>query len=324
MERINGSNPIEYRQFMEETAAPWLESRLKYGYVETQPGQQMYYERYLSDNPKGVLVLVHGFSEAAAKYQEVIYRFVQAGYHVWAWQQREHGLSYRSTHDASLIHITDFRVLITDLHTFVKEVVKKDESTGKLPLFLFGHSMGGGVSACYAQAYPRDFRKVILSSPMLEMKSSIPTPAAAAAADLLRLLGKGTNPLPGAQPFSGEEAFAESQADSEARYLYWLERQRSRQEWQMCVCTVSTARQFLNLTLSACKGANCRRVRAKVLLLQACADTMVGLGGQEKYIERISGGRLVRFEGVKHEIYMGSDETLEKYYGEIFAFLNEA
>ena len=37
------------------------------------------------------------------------------------------------------------------------------------PLFLFGHSMGGCVSALFLEKYPDTFKAAVLTSPMLKM-----------------------------------------------------------------------------------------------------------------------------------------------------------
>lgn len=65
--------------------------------------------QYLSDAPKGVVVISHGFTESAAKYDEVAYYFLKEGYHVYIPEHCGHGRSYRLTADPFLVHIDTWR-----------------------------------------------------------------------------------------------------------------------------------------------------------------------------------------------------------------------
>ncbi len=310
-----------YQEQMEQIVEPYLAARKTDGYVDMGKGDQIYYERYLADAPKAVLMLVHGFSETPDKYHEVVYNFLQRGCHVWTVAQREHGLSARSVDNPDLVNVKDCFQLVKDLHALVQQKVIADPVAEGLPRYLFGHSMGGGVSACYIGTYPEDFDKAVLSSPMLEMKSNVPTWAAAIFARTMLLRGKGEMGLPGAQPFSGEPDFAGSASVCEPRYLYWFARQKEKRENQMCIATINSAWQFLRLTKRDTSPKHCARVKIPVLLCQADNDTFVGAKGQEKFIRQIPNGKLVHFDGTKHEIYLSTDEILDKYWNEIDTFL---
>ena len=314
----------DYEREMKETVLPYLEERRKSGTFERVADQKLYYEAYEADEPKGTVVIVHGFSEAIDKFYETVWYFLQNGFNVWQLQQREHGRSWRSTKKPELIYIPDYRYLVEDLRYFTVNVVKKAACTAELPLYLFAHSMGGGVSACYLEKYPDDYTKAILSSPMLEMNSgSTPSLAAAAFARAMVIAGKGQDSMPGAQPFSGKEDFENSCSNCLERYRHWFRIQKEHPEYQMCVPAIRTALEFLHLTRAATSAVNTARVKASVLLFQAAHDTMVKPKGQENFIRQIGEkGRLVRMENAKHEIYLGTDEDLKKYWDEILAFLN--
>ncbi len=312
-----------YEKVMNQVVIPWIDEHKKTGTFACKKDQPIYYEHYTAENPKGTVVMVHGFTEGIGKHRESIYYFLQEGFHVFILQQREHGKSWRSTEVPYLVNIEDYNDLISDLHYFVHEIVKKDPETSRYPLYLYAHSMGGGVSACYLERYPEDFSKAVLSSPMLEMKAgSMPVWAAAALARILLLLKKGRSYLPGGGLFTGRDDFENSCTTCRERYLFWLKEQRKNVENQTCAASVASAYQFLKLTKEAAAAENCTRIKAKVLLLQAGKDTMVGAGGQETFIRQIgSRGRLVRFDEARHEIYAERDEILTRYWDEIFKFL---
>ena len=312
----------DYEEQMKEIVLPELAKARQSGTFERIPGQKLYYESYTAENPKATVVMVHGFTEGIGKFYESVWYFLQNGYNIWLLQQREHGLSYRSTDDPALIYLTDFRDLIEDLHTFTHDIVKKAPGTASLPLYLYGHSMGGGVSACYLEKYPDDYEKAVLTSPMLEMDSGgVPVGVAEFMARLMILFGKGKNYMPGSKPFSPVEDFENSCCNCLERFHWWFEQQKTHVELQMCVPSFQTVLEFLKLTKYATAPANTNRVKAKVLLFQAGHDNMVKPGGQDRFISQIgSKGRLIRMENARHEIYMGQDEDLKEYWPEIFSF----
>ena len=107
----------EYEETMKNIVTPYLLSHRRELYV---PGAdypfrneskritgKIHMLQYLSDidMPKGVVVISHGFTESAVKYDEVAYYFLKEGYHVYIPEHCGHGRSYRLTADPSLVHI---------------------------------------------------------------------------------------------------------------------------------------------------------------------------------------------------------------------------
>ena len=313
----------DYENLIQTRVLPDLAERKGSGFLERGPGEKLYYERYYADDPGGCVVLLHGYSEGIGKWTETIWYLLQSGYHVWVLQQREHGKSFRATADPDLIHITDYRELPEDVHAFVTKKVAADEKSRDLPRIIFGHSMGGGVSACCLERYPQDFEKAILSAPMLEMKSGdVPLWQAEAYVRLMLTLRRGENYLPGSAPFDGKPDFEGSCTHSRARYDWWFKETAGDRENQMCVSSVRTAMELLKLTREVQAPKNTARVRARVLLFQAGEDTMVGNDGQNRWAARLGDrARLVRYEHARHEIYRETDDILREYWGQILFFL---
>ena len=312
-----------YEESMRQIVLPYLENAKETGMFERVPGQKIVYEHYTAGQPSGVVVLVHGFSEVPCKFSEMIYYFLKRGMHVWAIHQRGHGGSFRDISDPSVVYIEDFKDLIRDLRFFVRKIVMASPQTGKLPLTLYGHSMGGGIGACYLEIYPDDFSAAILSSPMLKLNSGdIPAWAAASYARLMIAIGNGKQPMPGSQPFPDKPDFASGCTTCEARYLWWYNIQHEHPEYQMCQPSVQTAYQFLQITKLASIRKYALRVKARVLLLQAGKDTMVLPEGQNAFIRNIGAlGTLISFPEAEHEIYREYDEVLQQYWDIISSFL---
>ena len=310
-----------YAEMMEGTVLPYLEARKASGFFERKNGEPIYYECYDADHAEAVIVLVHGFSSSLPKFYETAYYFLQNGYSVRMIQQRGHGRSYRGTGDLSMILIEDYRDLILDLRHFMNHIVKP-ANTESLPLYLYAHSMGGAVSACYLAHYPSDFKKAVLTSPMMEMNSGqVPMIAAYFLAGVNILTGRGKKPMPGSGPLNKTPDFENSAATSRARYDWYFNLQQEHPEYQMCVTPYITAMQLLRLSQEAMRKQNLPGIRADVLLLQADNDTYVLPGAQYEFIESIPHGNLIRYAGTKHEIYRSGNDILEKYWNDIFEFL---
>jgi len=323
MELIKLIKETNYVKDMEEIVLPYLRQKKESGDFERIPGEPIHFRTYEADYPKAELVLVHGFTEGIDKFNEVVYYFLQAGFNVWQIQQRGHGKSYRGHTDLSLVNILDYRDLVKDLHYFVTEIVKKRQKNPALPKYLYGHSMGGGVSALYLEDYPDDFQKAVLSSPMLELSSGgAPVWAAKLYGRVMTGIGRGSDYLAGSKPFRPEEDFENSCSNCLVRYRYWFEQTCKRPEYQTCATSVKTALEFLKLVQAAVNPKNCARIKADVLLINAGKDTMVLPGGQERFIRNIGKhGRMFRMANAKHEIYLGVDSDLEVYWNEILSFL---
>ena len=312
----------EIKEAWETKVLPYVEKRRESGSFERVPGQRILYERLAADEEKAVLVLVHGFTESMVKFYETAYYFLQSGYSVFLIQQRGHGKSYRSfTKDLSLVHITDYNDLIEDLHYFVENIVKPAVKEGE-PLYLYGHSMGGGVSAVYLERYPDDFPKAVLNAPMLGLNSGgVPVWLMVALAKLMVLLGKGATYMPGSKPFTPEPEFETSCTTCRERYDQYLDLCVKKDYLQMSASSYVTGLQFLYLTRYATKPENCAKVKAKVLLLQAADDNMVTPEGQALFASGAPDVQLIQIPDSKHEIYRCTDKVLKEYWDRILSFL---
>ena len=122
-----------YAEEMEKTAEPYLEKRRKdlsaEPYLakrrkdlffpvqqnETEKAPKLHVVRYTADQPKGVLVISHGFTESAPKYEELAFYFLQAGYHVYLPEHMGHGNSYRMTEDLSMVYVDHWKRYVQEL-----------------------------------------------------------------------------------------------------------------------------------------------------------------------------------------------------------------
>ena len=111
--------------------------------------------------PRAVVALVHGYAEHSGRYASLAADLVAESYVVCGYDHRGFGRS-----EGRRAFIARFDDLLDDLDRFLDEVRKSYPDT---PLFLFGHSMGGAVTALYALDREPERHRVggaILSSPM--------------------------------------------------------------------------------------------------------------------------------------------------------------
>lgn len=107
----------------------------------------IHFEQWLPHGePTGIVVLVHGYAEYGARYAHVAERLTPLGVAVYAEDHMGHGHS-----DGERALITDFGDVVADLETLVRIVT---DAHPEVPLLMIGHSMGGLLTARFAQANP--------------------------------------------------------------------------------------------------------------------------------------------------------------------------
>lgn len=127
---------------MDTVVRPYLAERMITEYCWREKGKKIFCARARADNPKGVAIISHGFTETIEKHLETIYYFLCGGYHVYMPEHCGHGRSYRlcGEGDLSLVHVDDYRRYVEDL-LFISRIAAREFSG--LPLCVYGHSMGG-------------------------------------------------------------------------------------------------------------------------------------------------------------------------------------
>ncbi|KAF5008947.1 hypothetical protein FDECE_4810 [Fusarium decemcellulare] len=123
--------------------------------------------KWQCESPSAIVILQHGIGEYAERfvrsYSELIPNLNRKGFEVWALDLRGHGRSpgERGSVDVELA-VQDCREL------------RQQALTRKLPVFLFGHSLGGFITAASTVENSDGIAGVILSSPALPDTMSLP------------------------------------------------------------------------------------------------------------------------------------------------------
>ena len=177
-----------YDAEMDATVLPALQACMTEGWMEPatvdwegkalpkleRPGRLHYYrydartfdalrEEGASGVFRGTIVISHGFTEFGRKYSEMVWYFLLAGYSVCVFEHRGHGHSAHDMSNPSLVWIDDWRRYVADFATFAQTVGREAADGG--PMYLYCHSMGGGIGAAALERYPSLFGQAGLSGP---------------------------------------------------------------------------------------------------------------------------------------------------------------
>ena len=308
-----------FRTHMGTDIAAWKAEHLKKEWFTGCDGADLYAKYALNPLKKGTVVFVHGFTEFTDKYLEILYYFYNEGYSVFIYDQRGHGHSTRYVDQAHLVHVQSFVQYAEDLNIFMDTVVRP--KTGSGPYFLFGHSMGGCISALFLEKHPEIFTAAVLSSPMLRLSFGyLPHFAAKAYAAFTKSTGREKLPAPGAAPFNKTPDFENSYTTSKARYQWVHELQSADTDYQTTSATCGWVYGAMRAIEALQKNAD--QARLPILICQAGLENLVDNEGQRIFAGHAPNAKLVRIENAKHEIFLSSSDVLDEYYRTILDFLS--
>jgi alpha-beta hydrolase superfamily lysophospholipase len=125
-----------------------------------------YYQCWLPEEPpKAIILLVHGLVEHSGRYMNMVNYLVPRSYAVYGFDHIGHGKSpgQRTRIDQFKDFTDNIKIYFDLIQSWYKD----------LPIILFGHSMGGLISANYLLDYQSDLSAAVLSGPPLIMPDII-------------------------------------------------------------------------------------------------------------------------------------------------------
>jgi acylglycerol lipase len=121
------------------------------GWAKMADGHEVYTKTWKpSESPIARLVFIHGYSDHINSYGSAAPALAAAGIAVYAYDQRGWGRSVKSPAERGRSGPTT--QVLDDITSFIKSVPANSDA----PLFLMGHSMGGGEILQYAALGPQD------------------------------------------------------------------------------------------------------------------------------------------------------------------------
>ena len=138
----------------------------KEGYLKGVRDTNIYYQYWSPDDePKTILIIVHGLAEHSGRYMNVVNHFVPAGHAVYGIDHIGHGKS-----DGERVYVDRFQDYISTLTTYVDMI--RNWQPGK-PIFMIGHSMGGLIGAAYLLEHQHELSGAVLSGPGIKVPDNI-------------------------------------------------------------------------------------------------------------------------------------------------------
>ncbi|MDG9716011.1 lysophospholipase [Streptomyces sp. DH24] len=240
--------------------------------------------------PRFVALLAHGYGEHVGRYEEVAGVLGGLGAAVFGPDHMGHG---RSAGERVLIE--DFEDVVTDLRSAAEPA---RDAHPDLPVVLVGHSMGGLISARYAQRYGADLAALVLSGPVI---GTWELPG--------RLLALDEIPDTPISPASLSRDPAVGEAYT-ADPLVWHGPMKR-----------PTVEAFAR-TLETVSG-NGDVGRLPLLWLHGDDDRLVPLAGSRTGVERLGGASTtVRiYPGARHEVF--NETNRAEVFADLTTFLNE-
>lgn len=139
----------------------------KDGYT-TIDGNKIYFQKWSPEqSPRANVLLVHGVGEHSSRYGHVGDHFSHAGIALTGFDLLGHGKS-----DGQRGHADSYDVFCREIDHFANELSEQQPS---IPIFLYGHSMGGLIVLYYSlYRKPQKIKGVISTSPGLVPGYPIP------------------------------------------------------------------------------------------------------------------------------------------------------
>ena len=312
----------DYTAVMSDVVIPWLESVGRTKRVFGADHAPIFTVSYPAENPAATVFIVHGFTENAFKFSELIYSLLKNHFDVVAYDQRGHGRSWRSEkiHDHSLTHVDDFREYVRDMEIIVDTVVSKLPK----PWMLFSHSMGGAVAGLYLEDHSGVFSRAVFCAPMIQADMGSMSPAVV---KLLcrsaKLIGKGSSRVFVSKPYTEKEAFEPSCATGRERFDWYENIRVNRREYQNNGPSYSWTLEAALVTKKLLSAGAPEKIDCPVRLYTAELDHTVLPEPQKEFISRIRNGSHRIVKGAKHEIYRSTDEVLFPWWHDVLSFLKE-
>ena len=134
---------------------------------------EIFVHQWQIDSPSKILVIAHGMAEHGARYATLATFLNSYKISVYAIDHRGHGKSTRDENDIGHFSRNEngWEKVVEDLHTVINHLQMLNP---KIPLILFGHSMGSFISLGFSIRYGKQLKALILSgsnsSPILLYK----------------------------------------------------------------------------------------------------------------------------------------------------------
>lgn len=259
----------------------------------------IYYQTWLpNDDPKAVLVIVHGLAEHSGRYMNVVNHVLPLGYAVYGLDHPGHGRS-----EGTRVYVDRFADYTETLKIYLDKV--EAWQPGK-PSFMVGHSLGGLITATYLLDHQEDLTGAVISGPAVKVPDSISPVTITLSRALSALLPK----------------FGAAQLDSEgvSRDPAVVEAYVNDPLVHTGKTTARLAAEMLNAMRRVTEDAN--TITLPLMIVQGSEDKLVDPAGARMLYETVSSDdkTLKIYDGLYHEVFNEPEHA--EVLGDVEAWLD--
>ncbi len=270
--------------------------------------------------PRAAVVCLGGLSEFAEKYYEVAHDMLGRGYAFWFMDWHYQGHSGRLEKFPQRRHSDGFAKDISDFDRFICDYVKPSAvhpQTGRIPLIMLGHSMGGNIGLQYLSRFPGIFDAAAFSAPFLGIHD-FKWPMRALAAAVKTIL-----PLVGKNYVFGGRDWHETMRKSDGTDIFSSHpvRDSLHNAWSKADPTLQVGNVTFGWVIEAltsCAQLNgtdaARRIDIPVLIAMAGQEKIVDNNCIAAFAKNLPHGTLLEIPDAHHEIIMETDECRNMFF----------
>ena len=280
-----------------------------------------------TEKSKGVLILLPGSTEAAMKYIEVAYDFMNLGYTIYVLNHRGQGLSEKLTDPPGKNYIDNYKFLLDDIETFIQWLKVNHSPKEMERFFMIGHSMGGGVLSKFLTSRNLQnkfkLKGAILCSPMLQPKlGKLPKWLIKTLINTLSFFGLEKMDAPSRGRSKIKSHFeSNKKTHSKLRYenIFFLAR-KFPSTWLSGITIGWLTQVFLMIENIDQEAKN---VHLPLLLIRPQNDAYVWSNAQDKFCENAKNCQQKIFPKAYHELLMEKDPIRNRAFQDILNFMEK-
>ncbi len=308
---------INYKDNFDKLVRPFYSS----GQTETiaaRDGVKLSYHK-INQGKKKLIFMMAGRTEAVSKYAEVVYDLKGEGYDFLLLDSRGQGLSERELSDIQKGWVKSYKNYITDIEDLFKALKIKENYS---EVVFLGHSMGAAIGLRYAEVNPKDFSKIVVNSPMIELKLDDKNERVVAMYMRLKVItGGGTDYIPGGGPTTEESPFENNRVThSPARFEMARDLERSNPDLIMGSATVKWVLEGIKMGRKTYKKRK-KLFKTPILMFQAGIEHFSRYKRQDKICSQHPSCEKVLIKEGKHELLQEKDVIRNQVISKIKAFL---